>query len=338
MATDLNIAGISRSGVQGNYSYSVIGSPNKPVSYVDWGDAARFVNWLHNGQPIGAQSQGSTENGAYSLRGANSQETLNAVSRNAGARWFIPSENEWYKSAYHQLAAQGGDVDNYWGYATRTNIVPKSDQPPGDPSIQTNVCNYYNDTAFGIGYNAGYAVSGSTTYQSSRNYLTDVGAYTSAPSPYGTFDQGGNVFEWNEALILDAYRGERGGAWANNWFELQSSERSYYLDPTDFGRSLGFRVATLAGPQFPGDVNFDNVVDFTDLGILLNNYNQVSTFASGDFDYSGMVDFTDLGILLNNYNQSAPTLSPVTAVPEPTTAVLAIFACASMWLLKKRLK
>ena len=37
MATDLNIAGIARSGVSGSYTYSVIGSPNKPVTYVSWG-------------------------------------------------------------------------------------------------------------------------------------------------------------------------------------------------------------------------------------------------------------------------------------------------------------
>lgn len=37
MATDLTIAGISRSGASGSYSYSVLGSANKPVTYVSWG-------------------------------------------------------------------------------------------------------------------------------------------------------------------------------------------------------------------------------------------------------------------------------------------------------------
>ena len=55
-----------------------------------------------------------------------------------------------------------------------------------------------------------YAVTGSTSYSSSQNYLTDVGAYTSSPSYYGTFDQGGNVWEWNEALISGCVSG---GAW-----------------------------------------------------------------------------------------------------------------------------
>jgi hypothetical protein len=70
MATDLNIAGIARPGTSGSYSYSVIGSPNHPATYVSWGDAARFSNWLNNGQPMGAQNAGTTEDGAYTLNGA----------------------------------------------------------------------------------------------------------------------------------------------------------------------------------------------------------------------------------------------------------------------------
>jgi hypothetical protein len=70
MASDLNIAGIARSGVSGSYTYSVIGSTNHPIAYVSWGDAARFANWLHNGQPSGAQGPSTTETGAYALNGA----------------------------------------------------------------------------------------------------------------------------------------------------------------------------------------------------------------------------------------------------------------------------
>ena len=43
--------------------------------------------------------------------------------------------------------------------------------------------------------------------------LTPVGSYTGSASPYGTFDQGGNVWEWNEAIIERlAFRGIRGGS------------------------------------------------------------------------------------------------------------------------------
>ena len=49
------INGISRSGSSGTFTYSVApGSGNKPITYVSWFDAARFTNWLHNGQLTGA--------------------------------------------------------------------------------------------------------------------------------------------------------------------------------------------------------------------------------------------------------------------------------------------
>ena len=46
LATDLNVAGISRSGSPGSYSYAVIGDGQRPVTYVSWYDAVRFANWL----------------------------------------------------------------------------------------------------------------------------------------------------------------------------------------------------------------------------------------------------------------------------------------------------
>jgi len=53
MGTDANIRGISQSGGSGSFSYAVIGDGNRPVTYVSWFDAARFSNWLQNGQLTG---------------------------------------------------------------------------------------------------------------------------------------------------------------------------------------------------------------------------------------------------------------------------------------------
>ena len=50
--------------------------------------------------PPGAEGPGTTETGAYTLNG----DTTNLLTetRNAGATYFIPSENEWYKAAYYR--------------------------------------------------------------------------------------------------------------------------------------------------------------------------------------------------------------------------------------------
>jgi formylglycine-generating enzyme required for sulfatase activity len=258
MATDLNIAGIARSGVSGSYTYSVMGSANHPVTYVSWADAARFSNWLNNGQPTGAQSASTTEDGAYTLNGAISDAALTAVTRNSGATWFIPSESEWYKAAYHQSTAQGGDADNYWLYPTGTNSTPYSDQPPGsDAPTQSNTANVGSNGNIpgfpGNGFNEGYAVTGSTIYSASQNYLADAGAYMLSASPYGTYDQGGNVWEWNETLITTvttgSTRGLRGGSWSDIAFFLRSSNRGSQSPSTEDDYNLGFRVATVPEPS-----------------------------------------------------------------------------------------
>ena len=240
MATNLNIAGISRSGSSGSYTYSVIGSANKPVVYVGWGDAARFANWLHNGQPTGVQDASTTEDGAYTLNGANSNAALNTVSRTLSATWFIPSENEWYKAAYHK---NDGATGNYWDYPTSTDSTPYSDQPPGSGApTQSNTVNFYKDDSIANGYDDGYAVTGSTSNSSSQNYLTDAGAYSLSASPYGTYDQGGNVYEWNEARAL------RGGAWDFAFGDVDASSRRGFNQPTNESSRFGFRVATVPEP------------------------------------------------------------------------------------------
>ncbi len=250
MATDLRIAGISRAGVPGDYSYQVIGSPNKPVTYVGWGDAARFVNWLHNRQPTGMQDATTTERGAYNLDGAFG-DFVSLVTRNPESRWFIPTGNEWHKAAYHQPAAQGGDVDDYWRYATRSNSDPFSDQPPGSEVPEPwNVGNFYADDGIANGFNDGYAATGNNQQDRNQNYLTEVGSYVFAPGPYGTYDQGGNVKEWTERTFATRGATPRLAAYGGSWANSSGSPGLEQLNASDELPTLGFRVATVPEPSF----------------------------------------------------------------------------------------
>ena len=236
MGTNLNIAGISRSGSSGSYSYSVIGSGNRPITYVSWFDAARFANWMANGQPTGAQGNATTENGAYSLFGALSgmDFTKNAVNPNTltTTTWWIPSEDEWYKAAYYK---GGGTTAGYWLYPTQ------SDSAPGN-TIGSGV-NQANSAVAGV-----YAVTQSSSYLSTQNYLTDGGAFSGSGSAYGTFDQGGNVWEWNDAVIPTWGGGSARGLFGSSWdYPATDSSFRYYWGPSDENTFfMGFRVASVA--------------------------------------------------------------------------------------------
>ncbi len=238
MATDLNAAGISRSGTSGAYTYSVItnggNSASRPITHVSWWDSARFSNWMANGQPTGAQSSTTTENGAYNLAnwpsGFAPAKNVTNPNTSAAPTFFIPNENEWYKAAYFDPTLNSGS-SGYYTYATQSNTAPGN-----QIGSAANQANYNNGL---------YSVTQSASYSRSQNYLTDVGAFSGSGSFYGTFDQSGNVYQWTD---LDgtsgSSRGLRGGVWGNRSpFNLSSSGR-YSFAPSNEIADIGFRLAS----------------------------------------------------------------------------------------------
>jgi len=206
---------IDRTGEPGAYRYSVPPeAAQQPVSFIGFFEAMRFANWIHNGQ-----GAADTESGAY------------AISKNQGlavhspeARVWIPTEDEWYKAAYYHPESKGGPVGGYWQFPTRSN-VPPAVKSAGDPEP--------NAASFG-----GYAgEKGHTSY----NFLP-VASLPNAASHYGTFDQGGNVWEWNEAVLFQKQRGMRGGSTPHTIDKLRSSVRSS-ASPERRYPDTGFRLA-----------------------------------------------------------------------------------------------
>jgi formylglycine-generating enzyme required for sulfatase activity len=232
LATNENIAGIALNGTSGNFTYSVIGTGTRPVTFVSWFNAARFCNWLHNGRPTGAQNAGTTEQGAYTLDGTTSGG-LDIV-RNPGARFWIPSENEWYKAAYHQPAAQGGDADDYWLYPTRSNT------PPGNQIGPLPLANHAN-----LRFGSIFSVTQAAGLSPTQNYLTEPGSYPASASFYGTTDQGGNVGEWTEGVLFISERVVRGGDWNSDEARVRSSvdRNADSRIPSTKRSPTGFRVA-----------------------------------------------------------------------------------------------
>ena len=199
--------GITRAGSPGSYTYSVkTGFSDKPVNYVSFWDAARFSNWL---------TTGNTETGVYVLdaTGISNNTIMRDATAWANGGVAVASENEWYKAAYYD--GSGG----YYDYPMQSNAVPTAGNPPGGAN--------------------------SANFSGGPGTFTDVGAYTGSASHYGTFDQGGNAFEWNDTVISTSNRGLRGGSFNDADITLLSSYR-ISRDPTFELNTLGFRVSSLA--------------------------------------------------------------------------------------------
>jgi fibronectin-binding autotransporter adhesin len=289
--------GIFRSGTAGSYTYrtattadSINGyhfpasAANLPVNWDSWGDAARFVNWLQNGQPglpgaasyhsltLAVEGTNTTEAGAYTLNGAMTTAALFTVTRNAGAKYFIPSENEWYKAAYYK---GGGTNAGYWYYGTQAS----TSNPPSS-TLSTTGTN-----------NANFNSSGS--HSPNLWALSPVGYYAGSHTAYGTYDQGGDLYNFTDTAITvsssiantlgegtTTVMGIRGGSFHwNNPGELAANFR-FGGDPAKFGHGRTFRIAAVL-PIWNGAGTGTNWSTAANWGGTAGNWTTTSFTASG---------------------------------------------------------
>jgi len=201
-----------QNGSEGSYSYTAqTGKEDQPVRCVTFFDALRFCNWLSNGK-----ADGDTESGSYDM----SKGYL--VDREPGATWVLPSEDEWYKAAYYDP-----DTGVYYDYPNGTDDVP-AEPTDGTSPREMN----FGDTPFWHG-TVCFTSAGETTGQ----------------SPYGTYDQGGNVAEWLEtASVQFPDRNIRGGSFVDDIEGISANQRDG-ADPGMEGDGFGFRVALIPEPS-----------------------------------------------------------------------------------------
>ncbi|MSR17599.1 MAG: hypothetical protein EXS00_00260 [Phycisphaerales bacterium] len=272
----------------------------RPIAWIDFFRAARFINSLHNGHserttgPSGVIvyrcwfSQ-NTETGVYDLR---NQQTFGVGATRAVLEGFVlPSQNEWIKAAYysHLPTANGS---HYWRFPTR------SDEPP-TPAL-VNACGEVTNVASApiVNYNnvaswcpqschSGDVGSCPNPFGFMGN-LTRVGACQTL-SPWNTLDQGGNLVEWTDTVVaplagapnplaIPIWRQLHGGiAVAGGWQLWMSATGA--SDP--YGQVLGntrsfagFRVAYLPASAggCVGDLTGDGLINGEDLGALIGEW------------------------------------------------------------------
>jgi formylglycine-generating enzyme required for sulfatase activity len=239
-----NGCNIKRQGDSGSYTYSVAPDwANRPVNFVGWADAVRFANWLHNGQPTGAQDLTTTEDGSYFINGIpdNADSLLEDVVREPDATWVIPTDNEWYKAAYHK---NDGVTGNYWNFGTGSDPGPDNDLIDPDPGNHAT----FHEGFFGDP--AGFTIG--PPYN-----RTEAGAHENSSSPYGTFDQAGNVMEFTETVPESDIRRMRDGSWKGGGL-MAAYEIDDLMHSSDQFDVLGFRLANVgSGGSLCGDGTCD---------------------------------------------------------------------------------
>jgi len=198
---------------------------NQPAGDMTWIEMAAFVNFLNTSTDHQAAYQLNASNTALTLWSSAEAWQLGGENlyRHKDAYYFLPSEDEWYKAAYHK---NDGVTANYWNYATGSDSVP---------------------TAVASGMGAGTAVYNNVTAFPAA--VNDAGGL----SPYGTRGQNGNALELLESALDETNdqssenRVARGGDWRT---DLDPPYLERFLSSTsNSAGSLGFRVASVPEPS-----------------------------------------------------------------------------------------
>lgn len=188
---------------------------------VTWRTAAMYVNWLHNGK---GSDLASIQSGAYDVSTftnlPNGQWT-DQLTRSAGARYWIPSLDEWLKAAHWDPSNPSNN--GWWTYANGSEAPPVYGPPPsfgGDGTGQAN---------------AGFSLPNFAQYD------IPLGSYPLTPSIWGLQDLMGMGSEWTE--------GVRGGP----------TGMYRHFDGSDAGSLTSPDIVYGGGSQFPyspaGDFN-----------------------------------------------------------------------------------
>ena len=151
------------------------------------------------------QGKGDTETGSYTIKdGTVTVPDHAALAAGKTVKWVLPSENEWYKAAYYDPNKSGGA--GYWRYPVKSDTAPEANLNTNAPS--------------------------------------DVGSYAKAVSAYGTFDQGGNVWEYNDNQNGDKVALRGGSFYINDHEGYMRSATRYDVYGAKWP-NYGFRVASL---------------------------------------------------------------------------------------------
>jgi formylglycine-generating enzyme required for sulfatase activity len=276
-----------------HYSVAFPEWTDKPFNFGDFSRAARFANSLTNGTVLSSTPSSSggfkyitykvrlspeTEQGMYDMKDG-------AKARTGDNGFVVASNDEWIKAAYYD--PKGGGTDSYWAYptgpfdqpnvsvldpdtgdVTNADTQPLATYNPNDPNSSVDTPGAPAGAAptwcpSQVGQDACATVSPidfplPPGFDYQKVYQANVSTVGQAktPSPWGTYDQGGNVVEVLDTLapqppgynFLHDWRYYHGGVANAPAYQVEISAFGFFPSDTritSFYPWLGFRVGVI---------------------------------------------------------------------------------------------
>jgi len=205
------------------------GNEMLPVGNISWRMAAEYCNWLCNNK---SADRSAFLSGAYDVStfGYSGNAFTDQPAHTPGARYWIPTLDEWIKAAHYDPNRYGPGQGGYWVYSITRDTAPVPGPPPSMGGV--------GEANFGFD-------SGPVS-----PFSIPLGAYGAITSPWGLFDTSGGTSEWTEAIHvsfgqnLDRYY--EGSHWTSSpGYVVADSIYSYGGDfPSLSTFDLGFRIAS----------------------------------------------------------------------------------------------
>lgn len=223
-----------------------------------WRTAAMFCNWLHNDRGQGAvQGAAAFASGAYDTSTfvtrtfpdpsgfpGNVTYSTDQLTRSPGARFWIPSLDEWMAAAFYNPAQPVGSESGWMRYVWNSNQYPNEPNGPGNPV----------GPRFGAPGTPGVVSSGNFEF-------APIASYPEIQSPWGLLDLAGGVAEWTEfpgefdrfnfeyGIATREAFGSRSIPNVNPQFEQEDHDRwgmtPFRGGPSTWRPDTGFRIAAV---------------------------------------------------------------------------------------------
>ena len=161
-------------------TYATDPALNNFVANPSWRFAARYVNWLNNGKAI---TRDAFETGVYDtstfgeIRDENGKFLgfTDQMTRSPGAKFWIPTLDEWMKAAHYDPNKFGPGQEGWWTHPGGQD-EPLRPGLPGEPGAQTAAGLSPVDVPFDVS-------------------LEEAGLYPETQAPWGLLDTSGTLSE-----------------------------------------------------------------------------------------------------------------------------------------------